>query len=1155
MLEGVDKMTISGINPLAIQGLASSLDTETIIEEIMKSRQAQLDALEAKREKLVFRKTALRNFNTQLLALQQTLLDLKLSTTFNMKSATSSDTGVVAAKAQSTATAGQHSVKVTQMAKPAQVSSNVYTPRLSSTPANTAGITGISGALAATPMYLLGDVFEGATVDTIGQTISAGTNNNNLNLTVDGTKITVTLADATADSTTLSAVMTDLETKINDAMNVARGTGGVKYVVASKTNTAGAANDKLYLMSNFDGAGFTISVDSTSSAAEALGFGATDNITTMAGTDPAGGNHNITITAATAANIQGTPPAAIDSSVDFTGDQITVNINGTLHTVNFENNYTNLDALALDLDTKLAGVVDVSVQSGKIVFTDANYFGSSNSIIITDSAGAPCAKMGLTSGVTASGTNARAVDVYTPAVGATITRTVEDTTDTGTNSTMAGLLEAINGVDPRTIANHTLAGGGPLIAGITFTGTLTAGTALINTGSGNELNTSVATSATYSSASDIATTTLTLTGTLSAAGFKTAPGTATNGTFTINGKTITITDYTTTTVNDVLAKINASGAGVTASYDSVNDRFVLKANATGSSQTITIGSGSDTSNFLTMAGFYGTDAAFSAGSDKGAIDPTKPLGSASFSVIPTSGIFTINDVMIYINASTDSMNDVVKKINESTAGVTASYNSSTDTFSLVSNDSEYGRDVISLGSAADTSNFFYATKLVYPPNFETDGTPTVLNTTISEAGQPGRRALFEVDGTAYNRKSNEITDVITGVSLTLQSAQASSGTPVTINITASTDQVKEKIKNFIVEYNKTVQMANPQPLTKEEREDQLPELTDDQLESMSYSKSEAYNANRDALRQREVLRQETSVMTIYHKLRRLITTPVEGVSSKYNTLRQVGLGTGDVTTSWDWDENPYGMLLVASTDPEEVEAALSESSKFMSLLEADPGEMARLFAQMQDATFTREGTENASSVVVAGEMKVRVGNGKTSTEITIAPGTYTGGKLADTINSSLSSAGITDMLFTLNSSNKLQVTSCIYCDDEPNGQGFIDLTDIQGNLFSSVLGLTPGFYSGPTVFSTTGAARRLENFCKEYTKINGVLYNKTKASGDIDREIGYVDDRIDEFEDRMTLEKERLWKVFTNLEKVMSDANTKSQWLSQRLSALNSSSS
>lgn len=82
-----------------------------------------------------------------------------------------------------------------------------------------------------------------------------------------------------------------------------------------------------------------------------------------------------------------------------------------------------------------------------------------------------------------------------------------------------------------------------------------------------------------------------------AANFKTA---VTSGYFTINGVTITV-DATGDNVASILAKINASSAGVTATYSSDTNQITLTNKTTGP-QSIVVGASGDTSNFLTATG-------------------------------------------------------------------------------------------------------------------------------------------------------------------------------------------------------------------------------------------------------------------------------------------------------------------------------------------------------------------------------------------------------------------------------------------------------------------------------------------------------------------------------------------------------------------------
>jgi flagellar hook-associated protein 2 len=81
------------------------------------------------------------------------------------------------------------------------------------------------------------------------------------------------------------------------------------------------------------------------------------------------------------------------------------------------------------------------------------------------------------------------------------------------------------------------------------------------------------------------------------AGFATA---VTNGTFTINGVKFTV-NTATQSLSDIITAINSSAAGVTATYNAQSSSLQLTSNTPGP-QSILLGAGSDTSNFLTASG-------------------------------------------------------------------------------------------------------------------------------------------------------------------------------------------------------------------------------------------------------------------------------------------------------------------------------------------------------------------------------------------------------------------------------------------------------------------------------------------------------------------------------------------------------------------------
>ena len=265
---------------------------------------------------------------------------------------------------------------------------------------------------------------------------------------------------------------------------------------------------------------------------------------------------------------------------------------------------------------------------------------------------------------------------------------------------------------------------------------------------------------------------------LASAGFSTS---VTGGTFTINGAQVTIA--TTDTLQDVFDKISAgTGGAVTASYDHATDKITL----TGAGEVV-LGSATDTSNFLQVSKLYNNGSAST--SSASALGGTR-LGSAlAASNLRTAvsdggsgaGEFKINGVSIAFNASTDSLANVLQRINDSAAGVIASYDQVNDRFILRNrNTGDFG---IALQDV--TGNFLAATGL------------------SSGTLQHGKNLLYTVDGGAQlTSSSNTITDAssgITGLSVTALREGASTS----VTVTSDTTKIKNAISDFLTEYNKS----------------------------------------------------------------------------------------------------------------------------------------------------------------------------------------------------------------------------------------------------------------------------------------------------------------------------------------------------------------
>lgn len=234
-------------------------------------------------------------------------------------------------------------------------------------------------------------------------------------------------------------------------------------------------------------------------------------------------------------------------------------------------------------------------------------------------------------------------------------------------------------------------------------------------------------------------------------------------------------------LNDVVGEINASGIGVTASItnDSWGRPNILT--VTSSQGTLSFGSGADTSNFLAATGLL-TSAPGTTRSSAG------PLARLSVSAKlqdaglnggpPNSGdqAIVINGVSIGYNAATDSLMDIINRINASQAGVTARYDSLTDSIRL--QNKATGTLMLTVEDAPGGN---LAAKLGL-----TTGTLTA-----------GQNAEYSIDGgPAQQSASNGISFGRT--TITLKEVTTS---PVTVTVSQDTSGAANAVKAFVTEFN------------------------------------------------------------------------------------------------------------------------------------------------------------------------------------------------------------------------------------------------------------------------------------------------------------------------------------------------------------------
>ncbi len=105
-------------NDLRIGGLISGMDTQAEIDKIMKYSRAPLDRLKQKQQMLIWKQEAYRTQNTALTKLRDLLTNLKLTGTYQTKTANSTNTNVATATANSKAS-GSYRIHVDKLAESA----------------------------------------------------------------------------------------------------------------------------------------------------------------------------------------------------------------------------------------------------------------------------------------------------------------------------------------------------------------------------------------------------------------------------------------------------------------------------------------------------------------------------------------------------------------------------------------------------------------------------------------------------------------------------------------------------------------------------------------------------------------------------------------------------------------------------------------------------------------------------------------------------------------------------------------------------------------------------------------------------------------------------------------------------------------------------
>ncbi|MCK8489047.1 flagellar filament capping protein FliD [Paenibacillus sp. MBLB2552] len=254
----------------------------------------------------------------------------------------------------------------------------------------------------------------------------------------------------------------------------------------------------------------------------------------------------------------------------------------------------------------------------------------------------------------------------------------------------------------------------------------------------------------------------------------------------------------------------------------------------------------------------------------------------------------INGKQIEGLTSTDTVSTLINKINSADAGVTAAFDTATQTLFITARET---------GEAAIT----------------TEG--SLFSDTSKVTSFDGEDAVFSINGVAQTPQKSNIVDY-DGLKITLKETGSA-----TIQTKADTDKLVEAVKSFVSDYNNLIDSLNSK--ISEERYRKYAPLTEDQKKEMKEDEIKLWQdkAKSGLLRNDEIIERALSEM------RSAVTGYVETGTGSIN-INSIGLATGK------WNEG--GKLVI------------EDEAKLVQALEQNPDQVLEFFKATGNTTDTTE---------------------------------------------------------------------------------------------------------------------------------------------------------------------------------------------------------
>ncbi len=510
---------------------------------------------------------------------------------------------------------------------------------------------------------------------------------------------------------------------------------------------------------------------------------------------------------------------------------------------------------------------------------------------------------------------------------------------------------------------------------------------------------------------------------------------------------------------------------------------------------------------------------------------------------------------ITIDSTNNTLQGIRDAINAANKGVTASIvgdGNATVPYHLVLTSAKTGASSsmkISVTGDGDLQNLL---------NYDPAATQNLKEVTTAQS------ANLTVNGIAISSESNSVSGVIQGATLNLAKAGST-----TISLSNNVSGVQSSVNGFVKAYN-DLQSA---------------------LKSLT-----GYDAT---TKKGGILQGDSTAVGIQNQVRNILNSSVNGLGGGITTLSAIGVTTqkdgtlavdsSKLTKALNSNFSDIGGLF--STFGKSTDSLISYAGASNATQQGSYA--VNISALATKGSITGDLDLTAGSTSIAAGTKIKVTIDGTTADVTLAEGTYTSSALSTMLqstingNSTFSAAGL-KVNASITGSGYLKLTSESY-----GSSSIVSLADVSGTTISNITGTVSAGNTGTNVTGTingqaaTGSGQLLIgasgskaegmqllinggttgdrgtiNFSRGFaSQLSTYLSNATSTAGTIqsskdtlNKNIKFLGEQRTILNSRLTDTEARYRAQFTALDRVISNLNTTSAFLTQQLSALNGSS-